>query len=839
MAPMPPTVPLAGLQIDGGRPRAAQRRQYAPGEVPEPEPLTPPASHSSSQYRPADRGASNGDRPKANSAQRIDPSQIPRPDMAVRPERFSTRANLGQAPPAANSAFEVEDDGNCSPRFLRLTMNQLINTEEELVASAVPFAAIVQPLADVPPTEEPVPVVDFGELGRELGPVRCSRCRAYVNPYFQWLDRGRSYKCNFCGMVTQTPREYYSELDSNGYRRDAADRAELCCGAIEIIPPPEYQARPPLPPPVVVLIEATYGSVTAGILDTVVGSLAALLRTLPEHTRVALVTYNDSVHFYHAPADGSETRQFCVTDLEELCVPLPGESLLMPLDKALQQLEELTQLVPTIFAHTKRPDAAFGAAIEACAILLEETGGRLLAFQHTLPSLAPMKLVHRDDVRVYGTDKERPLLQPADESWSKLGKRLASLHICCSTFHFTAHNYVDLASMGTLSRLTGGQMYLYANCVPERREEWAAKLHAELHRNLTRNFGYEGVLRVRCSRGLRVESYLTGQHIFGDVDVDVPGIDADSAFAVTMALEEKLEPDSTPCVQCALLYTTANGERRIRVLTLSLLAVNSMSSLYRYADLDAVCNVLMRRAVHSCSRNTLHQAREQIVDTCVNILYNYRRTCAASTSSGQLILPESLKLLPLYALALTKNPLLRAGTEVRADERASLMALISRMAVSNSCAFIYPRLFGLHSLADASLDAHGLPETLPLSLEKLESSGAFLLDDAVNLYLWLGRGVDPSFLEAVLGVNTVEGLPEGAHLRLVARDHPLSAHVCRLVEIVRSQRPALQQAVRVLAPKDPLESRFLGMLLEDRAQTAMSYVEFLCHIHRQIQAKFQ
>ena len=42
-----------------------------------------------------------------------------------------------------------------------------------------------------------------------------------------------------------------------------------------------------------------------------------------------------------------------------------------------------------------------------------------------------------------------------------------------------------------------------------------------------------------------------------------------------------------------------------------------------------------------------------------------------------------------------------------------------------------------------------------------------------------------------------------------------------------------------IEPKDPLEGRFLSMLTDDRAQASMSYVEFLCHIHRQIQSKFQ
>ena len=46
------------------------------------------------------------------------------------------------------------------------------------------------------------------------------------------------------------------------------------------------------------------------------------------------------------------------------------------------------------------------------------------------------------------------------------------------------------------------------------------------------------------------------------------------------------------------------------------------------------------------------------------------------------------------------------------------------------------------------------------------------------------------------------------------------------------------QSVRVLIAKDPSEGRFLSMLTDDRAQASMSYVEFLCHIHRQIQSKF-
>ena len=49
------------------------------------------------------------------------------------------------------------------------------------------------------------------------------------------------------------------------------------------------------------------------------------------------------------------------------------------------------------------------------------------------------------------------------------------------------------------------------------------------------------------------------------------------------------------------------------------------------------------------------QVHKAVADT----LHVYRKHCAAQANPGQLILPEALKLLPLYALALTKLPAFR------------------------------------------------------------------------------------------------------------------------------------------------------------------------------------
>jgi hypothetical protein len=55
------------------------------------------------------------------------------------------------------------------------------------------------------------------------------------------------------------------------------------------------------------------------------------------------------------------------------------------------------------------------------------------------------------------------------------------------------------------------------------------------------------------------------------------------------------------------------------------------------------------------TRRTL-DIRQRIIDMCVNILLNYRQLCSSHSPKGQLILPVSLKALPLYTLCILKRP---------------------------------------------------------------------------------------------------------------------------------------------------------------------------------------
>jgi protein transport protein SEC24 len=75
-----------------------------------------------------------------------------------------------------------------------------------------------------------VQVVDLGELG----PVRCQRCKAYMNCFMRWVDSGKAFVCNFCGCSNPCPEPYFNYLGPDGRRRDAYERAELNAGTYEV-----------------------------------------------------------------------------------------------------------------------------------------------------------------------------------------------------------------------------------------------------------------------------------------------------------------------------------------------------------------------------------------------------------------------------------------------------------------------------------------------------------------------------------------------------------------------------------------------------------------------------
>jgi hypothetical protein len=81
--------------------------------------------------------------------------------------------------------------------------------------------AVMRPLSDEHSGRARVPLANFGRAGI----VRCRECRGYINPYASFTQAGKSWRCNMCGLLNDTPAAYYAPLQASGKRVDMAGEA--------------------------------------------------------------------------------------------------------------------------------------------------------------------------------------------------------------------------------------------------------------------------------------------------------------------------------------------------------------------------------------------------------------------------------------------------------------------------------------------------------------------------------------------------------------------------------------------------------------------------------------
>uniref|UniRef100_A0A6M2F1N0 Uncharacterized protein n=1 Tax=Populus davidiana TaxID=266767 RepID=A0A6M2F1N0_9ROSI len=766
-----------------------------------------------------------------SGASKIDPNQIPRPIPGSSVILHDTRAgNQANPPPPAISDYIVTDTGNCSPRYMRCTINQIPCTVDLLSTSGMPLALLLQPLALPHPSEDPVQVVDFGESG----PVRCSRCKGYINPFMKFIDQGRQFICNLCGFTDETPRDYLCNLGPDGRRRDADERPELCRGTVEFVATKEYMVRDPMPAVYFFLIDVSMHAIQTGATAAACSSINQVIADLPEgpRTMVGIATFDSTIHFYNMKRALQQPLMLIVPDIHDVYTPLQTD-VIVPVSECRQHLELLLDSIPTMFQNSRIAESAFSAAIKAAFLAMKNTGGKLLVFQSVLPSvgigaLSAREAEGRSNISA-GEKEAHKLLQPADKTLKEMAIEFAEYQVCVDVF-ITTQTYVDIASISVIPKTTGGQVYYY---YPFSAVSDPAKLYNDLRWNVTRPQGFEAVMRVRCSQGIQIQEYHGNFCKRIPTDIDLAAIDCDKTIMVTLKHDDKLQDGSECAFQCALLYTTVYGQRRIRVTNLSLPCTNNLSNLFRLADLDSQFVCFLKQAASEIPSNPPLVIRDRVTNFCINILLSYRKFCATVSSSGQLILPEALKLLPLYTLALIKSTGLKL--DGRIDDRSFWINYVSSVSTPLAIPLVHPRMIAIHDLDSQEAIGSLIPPALPLSSEYVNDNGVYLLENGQDVSIYIGNSVNPDILQKLFGISSVAEIP--TQYVLEQYDNPLSKKLNDVVNEIRRQRCSFLR-LKLCKKGDPSGMSFFSYLVEDKVPAGtLSYVEFLVQVHRQIQVK--
>lgn len=678
-----------------------------------------------------------------------------------------------------------------------------------------------------------------------------------------------------CVYVCIVPKSFVGNI---------TQRPELVKGSFEYILAQPDPARSPI---VCFVLDISSAAVSNGSLTLIASTLQQVLVPGSGATvsRVAFVTYDSrSIHFWDISATQKRPRMLVVTAAIDGDICIPG---LLSTDVAQCSpslsffLTHLNDFAEHANPHSSQSQSLPPLEHAICAatqlIKAHKVGGRVVAFSSAAPTAS--------------READVPLA-PLSTAYRTLGKACARDGVGVDLFLFApasqlARRHQDVATLGEVARVTGGQLYRYDSI--NNGFGWA--FSADLRRNLSRTWGCSATLQVRASKGVFSAEYLGNFIPVGTGKgrcASFATIDADKAIGVVFSHGSGTLSGHV-MFQAALLYTSApNGALCLRVHTVAVPSTAAIPAVFRSCDCDAMVGLTARLAVDAMrwSGKPPAQAGKDVVATTVEAFAAYRAACTRMPAAGQLVLPDSLSLLPLYISCLLKSPLLAPAGAVSADMRSVAMATTGANTLPSTLTSLYPRAYFLDSILppsspqqqqqklsmtssvtsndDVSNDVSGnknaylyvFPRAVRLNLDAYLPDGVYLLDSGgPTVLIFVGESPDPDVAEHLFGTRDVAAIPahtlteafserlqqwtvDAAAAATAAGPGELAARfpMLALVQELARVRGHSCFGFRVVRDVDVRSDLTLmsQVYAEDSMKSCLSYSEFLCQLHDKI-----
>lgn len=685
-----------------------------------------------------------------------------------------------------------EEEQNKWKESLRLTTSAMPMSKGVARQSGVPLAVCASPFNG-----------EHAEIDVPL--PRCERCGAYMNPHAGLRNGGGQWSCNLCHKSWMEPSPEWSRMAFT------TKRPELRSASIDAPQPSLGGAKGADPsgrdPPgcIVLVVEATNVSRATGALAVASDAAGEILRTLPTVGRAGVAAFDGNGVHYFRPGGWVDT----MPDLSGPFAPPHEAALSGDVESIAGLAYGMPEQAGAAALRTERAGVGAMAALASAVRLAGEAGGgRVVCF---------------------ASGGDAP-------GWEEgLAEEAVDGRVRVDAFAL-AEEGMDVGWMGVVARRTGGLMRWHSPFVAAMDGKAVLGQANEMAQAAV---GEDALVTLRCSEGLEAWEYGEGVKADrGGPVMRVPVAGRDWERVIRVQHTGDVIQEAVYFQLAASYYDPRREERRVRVHTARVEVTRR--------PCDTLLSAHERVILAECAKEAAAKMEPQkggedpktvLERRCVEMLVAYRKHCATGQSQGLLLLPDSLRLLPLHSLGVRKLPCFRGGDHI-ADVSKWLHRVKSGSPESIAAA-AYPRLFNLHH-ADPSLlqgEANGdlrqaLPPALWASAGKLERPSAFLLEDGFQTTLWLGPGMAAEDLEALFGtpyeseMDPYSSWPLTTSSPLSVCFHGIYANVC-------AQRGE-PLPLRIARRGEHEERQFFLRLVEDQSAAGYSYIEHLRHLHGRV-----
>eukprot|EP00835_Amoeboradix_gromovi_P005999 NODE_634_length_5747_cov_0.333569.p1 type:complete len:797 gc:universal NODE_634_length_5747_cov_0.333569:3867-1477(-) len=589
------------------------------------------------------------------------------------PPQFNYAARTNDSPQNSNPSFKAsrpppllnfQNPGPPPPSFSNPPLKQL----NQPISPSIPSPAIVSndiQLSSSISSDIPL-ILHVQPLNKQFTSsyaiIRCRRCRTYLNCYC--TIKINKWQCNTCQL--------FNNLESNDPN---LLNPIMSSNSVEYYAPQEYMIRPPMSTCYYVITDdLQYIRAMIPLLNKIPHSqYRCLLGFIYLCQDIVLITEN-GLHIYN--------------DIENDLI-LPRDELLMKLynDETTDHMAAL--LTEFCEAYESMPSAASNSVMNT---------SNSSSIRNLTPLLSFMSCVLKP---LGGTILAIIKSKATIKNPKQIALEASRSHIGIDSYHN------DNNELYYCSKYTGGNIYKYQPITVS-----SQLMHYTAY--WSNRIGLESVLRIRASNGLRAVQYY-GQFFTRSSDLlAIANIHPQNTYLIEYTIEEPVVGNAV--FQCALLHTSDQGDRRIRVLT---------CCVPNTSIKDALTNMNSNILLMWMGRMAIERGIEA-QEAILNKIGDIMQLC----QNNRVNMPRDLMAL---GLGLIKTPILRQMAIIPIRESLNYMTL---EGVKMMCR---PIVVNVENIINIATINDMFQYCLGPSTQYLTHDGLFLILSPLGWYLWMSR----------------------------------------------------------------------------------------------------
>ena len=805
-----------------------------------------------------------------DSSYNINPTQIPRPnqfdEIYFNNEKLPFyETNIGTPPPHSTTFYSVKETQNSSCRFIRPTLNSIPISQSLLNETNLLFGICVQPFAEIPEYEASIPKVESGN-----NIFRCRQCNSYINNKYNISFSAQNKQVAICNLC-----QYENELDINKpgiksdyLNSDYSNCPELTKPTVDFIAPTNFKASKIFVPHYLFMIDISETSFQLGLPSYVINSIQSNLESVhnKENSYIGFGLYDQkNIYYFYIEKDnprltimGDIINPFCPVSLKTLFLKLEEKDKIDKLIETLNNfIEEKNQNVQA--SNIKRQISTItGAAIKSGVESLLENGGRLMIFTSNPCNHGFGACSSRDK---FNKEKE-PLkanpFYPQHEQFVEIGEKAANNRIVIDQFIFMSTSF-DLSTFSIASNLSGGQIEFYNyTSDPNVRDSLYEKLHYDLTRILTRPNYYDCKFMLRFTVGVDCVEILGPFNKKLGEAFQLGGCDPDYCYFYNMRLNENFKKGQKIDIQLVILFDDNFGSRYLRIFNYSFDITNEVGTIFTNAEVDAISKAMIYKEISLIYKTDFKNVRMNLENKIINSFKYYRVKEKSSTPSNQLILPVSIRYLPLYVDSFLKTGILsNHNNPEMINQIIYIMNKLLREPIYSTTKFLYPKFYRIDDIEKEQINSNnsikieniGLtnekyniiqkPLLLRLSKDIIDFDCAYLIDNGCYIYIFIFNHIEGNFYKDIFGVETYEEAKNLSPTLNEENESDLNQRLLNIITQLRKENSEHIQPIRLFffeegGIKNPI---LVDLLKEDKIDEYDNYPAYLCSLHREIQER--